>query len=49
MYRLLDVVPVPYIVVAAAWSLLPAALLDARDPDPSRRSPLRTANGHQDQ
>ena len=34
MYRLLDVVPVPYIVVAAAWSLLPAALLDARAPGP---------------
>jgi hypothetical protein len=43
MYRLLDVAPIPYTVVAAAWSLLPAAILDAPEPDPSRRSPLRTA------
>lgn len=47
IYRHLDVVPTPYLVVAEAWALLPAALLDAPEPDPSRRSPLRTANGHQ--
>jgi hypothetical protein len=45
MYQLLDVVPIPYTVVAAAWSLLPAAILDAPEPNPSRRSPLRTAHG----
>ena len=48
IYRLLDVVPIPYTVVAVAWSLLPSALLDAPDPDPSHRSPLRTATGPQD-
>jgi hypothetical protein len=43
IYRLLDLVPPPYLVVAMAWSLLPATILDAPEPDPSRRSPLRTA------
>jgi len=43
MYRLLDVVPIPYTVVAQAYALLPATILDAPEPDPSRRSPLRTA------
>jgi hypothetical protein len=43
IYRHLDVVPIPYTVVALAWSLLPATILDAPEPDPSRHSPLRTA------
>jgi hypothetical protein len=43
IYRHLDIVPIPYTVVAMAWSLLPATILDAPEPDPSRRSPLRTA------
>jgi hypothetical protein len=47
MYRLLDVVPIPYTVVAMAWCLLPAALLAAPDPDPSHRSPLRRVNESQ--
>ena len=46
IYRLLDVVPIPYTVVAFAWSLLPTALLDPPESDPSSRSPLRTENGH---
>jgi hypothetical protein len=46
IYRYLDVVPQPYLVVAAAWSLLPTALLNPPEPDPSRRSPLRTDHGH---
>jgi hypothetical protein len=45
IYRLLDVQPIPYTVVAAAWALLPTALLDPPEPDPSRRSPLRTDKG----
>ena len=43
IYRHLDVAPTPYTVVAFAWALLPATILDAPIPDPSRRSPLRTA------
>ena len=43
IYRHLDVVPIPYTVVALAWSLLPATILDAPEPDPAHRSPLRTA------
>jgi hypothetical protein len=43
IYRHLDVAPIPYTVVALAWSLLPATILDAPEPDPSHRSPLRTA------
>ena len=46
IYRWLDVVPGAYLVVAQAWALLPATILDAPEPDPSRRSPLRTAHGH---
>lgn len=46
IYRLLDVVPIPYTVVAEAWALLPTAILDPPEPDPSCRSPLRTENGH---
>jgi hypothetical protein len=47
IYRLLDVAYPPYLVVAETWALLPATILDAPEPDPTRRSPLRTANGHQ--
>jgi hypothetical protein len=43
IYRHLDIVPIPYTVVAMAWSLLPATILDAPEPDASHRSPLRTA------
>jgi hypothetical protein len=46
IYRLLDVAPMPYTVVAEAWALLPTAILDAPEPNPSRRSPLRTAHEH---
>ena len=48
VHRWLDVVPRPYLVVAQAWALLPAALLDAPEPDPSQRSPLRPAPGDAD-
>jgi hypothetical protein len=45
IYRVLDVVPRPYLIVAEVWSLLPAAILGAPEPDPTVRSPLRTDHG----
>ena len=46
LHRHLDIIPLHYTVIAQAWALLPATILDALDPvpDPSRRSPLRTAS-----
>jgi hypothetical protein len=45
IYRYLDVLPIQYTVVSAAWALLATAVLDPPEPDPSQRSPLRTDNG----